>query len=67
MGDSPRGPCRYISSRKSTAKLARPWKRDAHSDAAMVGTLKIRSGSIGAGTRDSMNTNAAISATPPIR
>jgi hypothetical protein len=33
----------------------------------MVGTLKIRSGSIGAGTRDSMNTNNTISARPPIR
>ena len=40
---------------------------DAHSEAAIVGTLKIRSGSMGAATRDSTKTNTAMSARPPIR
>ena len=63
----PRGPCRYISTRKSTAKLASPWNSEAHSDAAMVGTRKILSGSIGAATRASIATNTPMSTTPPTR
>src|SRR5437763_643634 len=56
MGERPRGPCMYMISRKSTAKLARPWNSEASSDADMVGTRKIDSGSIGSATRRSMST-----------
>ena len=54
-------------SRNSTAKLARPWNSDASSEADMVGTRKIDSGSIGSATRRSMRTNTPISTSPPIR
>ena len=67
MGDRPRGPCRYMIRRKSTAKLARPWNSEASRDAAMVGTRKMDSGSMGSGCRRSMRTKTPMSASPAIR
>ena len=62
MGDKPRGPCRYMMTRNSTAKLARPWNSEASRDAVIVGTRKIDNGSIGSGWRLSIIPNAPLDA-----
>ena len=51
-------------SRNSTAKLARPWNSEASSEADMVGTRKMDSGSMGSATRRSMSTNTPMQHEP---
>jgi hypothetical protein len=46
----PARPLQYMISRKSTAKLARPWNSEASREADMVGTRKMDSGSMGSAT-----------------